>query len=63
MMFLETNRRLMDMLELDSSTRNQSPKESEGTNRSYHVVPDFSKSIRAFTGENLGDSQTWLNGL
>jgi hypothetical protein len=45
-------------LERDRSTRNQSPQESEGTSRSYYVVPDFSKSIRVFTREGIDDSQT-----
>jgi transposase InsO family protein len=59
----QTRRLVLDVLEsTERSTRSQSPRESE-TTRSYHVVPDFSKSIRVFSGENLSDSQTWLKGL
>jgi hypothetical protein len=61
----QTRRLVLDVLErTERSTRSQSSRESEAeATRSYHVVPDFSKSIRAFSGENLSDSQTWLKGL
>ncbi|KAJ3655859.1 hypothetical protein Zmor_014969 [Zophobas morio] len=61
---LEQNRKLMDLVERSTAAGEQgSTRGNSGGLPNYQVMPDFSKSVEKFDGEDLSRSGPWLKKI
>ncbi|KAK9739910.1 Retroviral aspartyl protease [Popillia japonica] len=56
---LQQNTMLLNML---MNERREDKRDSE-LKENYNIMPDFSKSVQTFTGENFNDGKLWLDSI